>query len=312
MITTWSNNWMSGISDNTNLSGVSIPGTHESGARRSVGDSQCQWYGIIEQLRRGTRFLDIRCNYEAPLESGQTNPVYFPVYHGIANMYLTFEEVQAQCVAFLDANPSECILMNVQKNDDSDGDKFGAKFLQIIAPYENYWYQGQALPTIAAVRKHIVLIRSYDTASGEGWGKNLSNGIVWNGFDINGVSGPPKSSIYTQNKWEDTNGTEKGALAEQYVLMAKANAQKGNLTLNFLSHTDNKTPGKNAQDMNNRIKDFLKASSTAPVGVIALDFAGNTGDTGDSLENKVIEKQPYQKPDHMYGGLPVSSRTATA
>lgn len=61
-------NWMSGISDDTYLSDISIPGTHDSGSR--IVDSyastwaKCQNLTITEQLNIGVRYLDMRLAYD--------------------------------------------------------------------------------------------------------------------------------------------------------------------------------------------------------------------------------------------------------
>lgn len=324
-VATWSNNWMSGIADDTNIAGISIPGTHESCSRFQVGDAQCQWFSIIQQLNRGIRFLDIRCNYETGSETGLTQHIYFPVYHGIARQNILFEEIQAQCVAFLDANPSEFILMNIQMNEGTEdraiGAQFGSKFLDLIEPYKDYWYMETGvkiqpgfgpvpnLPTIHDVRKRIVLVRSiaimnsnsivgWEIPSGES--NRSKGGFTWSGFNINGTSSEINSR--TQNKWDDTDYAEKQPMVEQYIKDAKDNANFGMLTFNFASYTG--YPGANAQEMNDWMKGYLKTNWGFNTGIIALDFTGNTGDAGDSLENLIIEHQPHQKPGYVYGGIP--------
>lgn len=56
------NSWMKGIGDDTYLSKLSIPGTHNSAAYHKLAPPsvQCQGENISEQLRHGVRFLDIR------------------------------------------------------------------------------------------------------------------------------------------------------------------------------------------------------------------------------------------------------------
>lgn len=316
-VRTWSNNWMEGIEDDANIAEISIPGTHESCARFQLKDAQCQWFSIINQLQRGIRFLDIRCNYEAGSESGLTAGIYLPIYHGLKSQHILFEEVQAQCVAFLTANPTEFILMNVQMNDaefDPDG-KFTKKFVELIEPYLDFWYLKSGyridhngfshpdLPAIEKVRRHIILVRSNDPSYGWGFpapSQFGQGGFAWKGYRVNGDS---EDVIFrTQNRWEDVSGSDKGAMVEQYIQKAKDNAKNGIITLNFASHTDNKTPGKNAQDMNERIAAYLqKYDSKTPVGVIPVDFTGNTGISSESLESQIIKHQSRQKPGYVYG-----------
>ncbi|WP_228453080.1 hypothetical protein [Chryseobacterium sp. CH1] len=61
------NSWMAGLQDNISLSKISIPGTHDSGARIDApvvsGTAKTQDLSIAEQLNAGVRFLDIRCRH---------------------------------------------------------------------------------------------------------------------------------------------------------------------------------------------------------------------------------------------------------
>ena len=54
--------WMSYIHDDTKISDISIPGTHDSGATHSIFDvsGKCQDLTIKQQLNVGTRFFDLR------------------------------------------------------------------------------------------------------------------------------------------------------------------------------------------------------------------------------------------------------------
>jgi 1-phosphatidylinositol phosphodiesterase len=319
---------MSGIEDETNIAGISIPGTHDSCARYESVRTQCQWFSIIQQLNRGIRFVDIRCRYRTDAESGRKQNIYFPVHHSDKYQYFLFEEVQAQCVAFLDANPTEFILMNVQMEEPNgqtggveNGELFAEKFLELIEPYKNYWYMKDGirldrhqgiyypnLPAIKDVRNHIVLIRSYEnTGSGRygvGWGRNLAEGgFLWNGFNHDGES--HNLIFQTQNGWQAWHGSDKGDKVEEYIKAAKDNAAEGLFTFNWASYASDLGPGGNAEGMNPRLQNFLKKYSfDLPLGVLVLDFTGNTGDGGDSLENLIIEHQKHQKPNYSYGGLP--------
>ena len=315
---------MSGIQNGTKLSEVSIPGTHESCTRFGGSLSQCQWFSITQQLNRGIRFLDVRCKYQVDGDSGRKQNIYFPIYHGDGDVFtasqnILFEEVQAQCIAFLSENPSEVIVMNVQMEYSGDGDEFRKKFLELIEPYkEQYWYLGNAIPTLDNnLRGRIILIRAYDAVAKVGWNKGADSewpdganggGLEWNGFNNNGESS--NTVFQTQNKWKSVHGSEKGDLVEQYIKNAQANAANGKLTLNFSSYTGDLGIGKNAAGMNERLQGFLRNFGTdghwgAALGIIPLDFIGNTGDTGSSLEHLIIEHQLHQAADTTYNGTPL-------
>jgi 1-phosphatidylinositol phosphodiesterase len=326
----WSNDWMRGVRDDVPISELSIPGTHDSGARMGDRFTKCQWRSIINQLKRGIRFLDIRCVYQLEDVSSGEYDVFFPVYHASTYQNITFEEVQAQCVAFLDDNPDEFILMNIQMEATQKGSTpadFRDKFWQLIAPYrEKYWKlddpaaaQAQCIKnggkpedcrrssvfTVEECRGRIVLIRSYDAAKNVGWPGFPAGdprgplGMVWNGFNIDNVS--DNDVFWTQNMWKPKNGTDKGKLVDTYIDEAAKYAGQGYLVLNFSSYSGvgGPVPGGNAHDMNRRIRDFLLPGGAGQylkkIGIVVLDFMSNTGTNGDACENVIITRGPYKQ-----------------
>lgn len=324
---TWSNNWMSGIKDDAPICEISIPGSHESCARYGGSSAHCQWRSIIDQLNRGIRFLDVRCDLTAPKGGWACSPVnessdpeiYLFSRHGTMNQAITFEEVQAQCIAFLADNPDEFILMNVQMEQTTDGDAFARKFIEITDKYSQHWYTGNAMkiipgfgpraafPAIRDVRKHIVLIRTWhNTTPPTGWPQTFNmpgeGGISWCGFNIDGLSS--ELVFQTQNGWSKWDGEQKGDMVEQYIQKADGWAAGGQMTLNFASYSyAAQSPGRNAAGMNKRLQEYLKGYDFSKVvGVIPIDFVSNTGNGGDSLENLIIEHQKHQKPGYSYGG----------
>jgi 1-phosphatidylinositol phosphodiesterase len=326
--TTWSNNWMAGILDGTPISAISIPGTHDSCARfeYELVRTRCQWFSVTQQLNRGIRFLDIRCRYEADSQSGRSQGIFFPIHHAATFQNIFFEEVQAQCIAFLTQNPTEFILMNIQmeydctNNDQGCGDQFRKKFLELTAPYQaQYWYMKNSIPKIEDCRGRIVLIRAYDPTphATKGWGRGADaewtdgaqgGGLEWNGFNHDGLS--HNAVFRTQNGWQKWSGTDKGNEVESYIKHAPQNATNGHITLNFASYASDEGPGPNAAGMNPRLQTFLRNYRpnnhwATVLGIIPIDFTGNTGDGGDSLENLIIEHQLHQNPQATYAGLPV-------
>lgn len=330
---TYSNNWMSGIVDDAPVNAISIPGAHDSCARiegvKGHLSAQCQWFGITQLLNRGIRFLDVRCRYITDEDSGRSENIYFPVHHDKVYQEILFEEVQAQCITFLTLNPSECILMNVQMEDECLGnnnscsDNFQTKFLELTKPYLDYWYMKSINPYLHDVRRRIVLIRSYNPQAKKGWSSGINpadpssgniwpdgwdgGGLEWNGFDFDGLSN--NATFETQNCYgENWSMSSKETNVTKYLASAKGYADLGKFTLNFVSCTSpSKSPGQLAGVLNPYVQQYLKSNSLRSLGVVAIDFVGNTGNgTGDSLENLIIEKQlpDYIVPDTAYMGIP--------
>lgn len=96
--------WMDYVEDATLLKKVAIPGSHDSGTTGMLYVSETQGRSIIDQLRCGVRYLDIR----VALKKGD-----YIVYHG--PIYgMSYETVLKDVKAFLTAHPTETIILDLQ------------------------------------------------------------------------------------------------------------------------------------------------------------------------------------------------------
>ena len=66
--------WMSEIPDNTPLSNITVPGTHDSCACSNIPFVRTQYLSISKQMEAGLRFLDLRCRVHS---DGQLYSAYF-------------------------------------------------------------------------------------------------------------------------------------------------------------------------------------------------------------------------------------------
>ncbi len=162
----YSSRWMGDIDDNTLLSSVSIPGTHDTGALRIGGIydlGTTQDHTIKQQLQAGVRFFDIRLgNKRGKLE----------VYHNFLKQGITCEQLFDDCREFLQNHPTECILMSIKQE---HGDSITDTLVQKIKQEPELWYTRYAVPTVGEVRGKIVLFRRFDCE--EEMGVNLRSGM---------------------------------------------------------------------------------------------------------------------------------------
>lgn len=110
--------WLRGIPEDTAVTALSIPGTHNSASIGGLfGFAQTQNLDIAAQLDAGIRFLDIR------LAQCQSD---LHVHHDVKCMGTSYTDILTVCRNFLDKHPSETILMSVKDESDvdSDSDKF--------------------------------------------------------------------------------------------------------------------------------------------------------------------------------------------
>ena len=197
--------WMSTLDSSLSLGAIAMPGTHDSGATKDLvlpGTARCQSLTIAEQLDIGVRYFDIRLRrVDGDLR----------VYHGEADQELTFTQVLGSCYSFLEANPSEAIIMCIKEEADPKGSgnsPFESAVKKQIEKNADFWYFGSDVPSLEAVRGKIVLWRRY-SAAGEfgfaadsGWSDNTT-------FTMRSGKSTLKCQDYYDNespekKWEET------------------------------------------------------------------------------------------------------------
>lgn len=162
-------NWMENVPDETKLSSMSIPGTHDS-CTQNVDMRyifQCQDASIATQLKCGYRYLDMRLVLEK--RSGQETLV---LKHNIARCKvsdspfartLTLADVLKDVYAFLNEHPSETVIMCMKAENSKDDVAAVQKALyEMINQASERWYLKNEIPTLGAVRGRIVLATRFD------------------------------------------------------------------------------------------------------------------------------------------------------
>ncbi|MCQ2213895.1 MAG: phosphatidylinositol-specific phospholipase C domain-containing protein [Bacteroidaceae bacterium] len=119
--------WMSKLSDNTPLSHISIPGTHDActasvnGAGK-VFNADCQSLSIEKQLEAGVRCFDIRTSLDCDAEKydavrGQSNMAFFDknlgTFHGNLSCGISFPEVLRKMKRYLSNHKNETVILRI-------------------------------------------------------------------------------------------------------------------------------------------------------------------------------------------------------
>lgn len=104
--------WMRDIPDNTRVTTLSIPGTHDScSIDGPLGFAKTQNLDLTDQLNTGIRFLDIRlAHYQDNLFA----------HHNAVHMEKSWADILGICSDFLREYPTETILMSVKEEDRFD------------------------------------------------------------------------------------------------------------------------------------------------------------------------------------------------
>ncbi|EMD01201.1 hypothetical protein BAUCODRAFT_144753 [Baudoinia panamericana UAMH 10762] len=177
--------WMKEFKDETPLSALSMPGTHNSPTCHvALPSVRCQAVPPKDQLENGVRFLDIRVQ---PVKPEDPNDDSLNLVHGVFPISLTgprkFRGMLEDVESFLQANPSEAIIMSIKR--EGTGDATDQQLAMIMKDHyanSDRWWTQPRIPTLGEARGKIVLMRRFaldDRLKGEndghGWGLNAEN-----------------------------------------------------------------------------------------------------------------------------------------
>lgn len=157
--------WMSRVPDATRLVHMSIPGTHDSGSLYGADPfvtpllTKTQSLTIAQQLKAGIRFLDIRLRHVDNR---------LAVHHGSIHQQQMFEDVLRDVTRFLEANPTETVLVRVKEEHAQHNAtrRFHETFRDFYFNPNRNWFATPPAhadndPTLGAVRGKIVLLHDF-------------------------------------------------------------------------------------------------------------------------------------------------------
>lgn len=270
--------WMSGLPDNTPVSRVSIPGTHDSGTSgvrfpmRHYARTQSM--SLADQWDAGIRFFDLR----PKLENG-----ILRIYHGPANCHLTFADALLVLKQKIEQSPTEfCIVMtNLAGGGQQATDKMmdeirctlSADMLAIFKPDI----------TVADIRGRILFIHRNSPSRGVETPGTVVHGWPGNGtsYQARLVSRDSESAVLLAQDYftlgsNDPDAYLSGKWDHIYrLLRAFRNADDGVWCINHASgYTGSGISTnirRNVNNTNNRLLNSLRELD-APVGIIPMDF----------------------------------------
>lgn len=251
--------WMKGVSDDAPLSSLSIPGTHDTGARYSIADAtgKCQTLPIKEQLKIGVRFLDIRLQ----LVSDK-----LVVVHSIIDQMTDFEDVLAEMTEFLLEHPSELLLVSIKEDADSKSStrEFSDVLEEMLRECDAVSTETSLPDTVGEGRGMMHIISRY---SGATLGLPCYSG--WTDDDSFEISG-----MYVQDNYKLDTTEEKISDIAKTLAISKSGSY--DLVLNYTSCylTASFPPiyaGVPAHEINLWAKETL-AKGNEPSGVMVMDF----------------------------------------
>ncbi|MFH8680194.1 phosphatidylinositol-specific phospholipase C [Streptomyces lydicus] len=243
--------WMSALPDSTPVQRLTIPGTHDSGARIGGPWVACQNTAVDAQLASGIRFLDVRCRAVDNV---------FAIHHGAFYQQLMFGDVLNTCRAFLQAHPTETVLMRVkQEYSEVSAEEFRRIFTLYLDDkgYRPLFRLDGGLPALGQARGKVVLLADSDGLGGVRYGDPQL-------FDIQ----------------DDYMAEPFGKWPKVEAQFRKAAGQPGKLFLNYVSTAALLPPRSNADRLNPQVKGLLEGSegsSWTGLGIVPMDFPNEFG-----------------------------------
>ncbi|KAI5954028.1 RPT3 [Candida margitis] len=285
-------NWIGEINDDTKISKLSIPGTHNSAACHTALPSvQCQGASVTEQLEHGVRFLDIRVG---KLFIGD-NKKDLQVIHGKFPVKIPFPlkltEVLEEVYKFLEHNRSETVIVSIKQEGSDDWDNQQDEFGKLIwdhyvNPNKDRWYLNTDIPRVRDARGKALLFRRFGVQD-----ENLRNqfGFGASSWSYN-TTDDDRGSFVVQDFCEVQSADDLPKKIQYVKDLAKkaqdyTNNHDDKLFLNF-------TSGSNFFDQNcwpqpiseAMIKGNIQETFHKGVGIIVLDYA--------EAENWKMSKKP--------------------
>ncbi|MGN8772790.1 phosphatidylinositol-specific phospholipase C domain-containing protein [Candidatus Weimeria sp. HCP3S3_B5] len=274
--------WMRDIADDTYLSSISIPGTHDSAARYVFPEYslRTQKMTIADQLTSGYRYLDIRLAIENTREGKRLGFVHnlgkCRKSKIIFSKQIYLDEVLDQIYAFLKAHPSETVLFCVKDENSNDkADEFERLLFNEIDKKPSDWYLDDTIPKLSSVRSRIVLLRRFSNplAKSAGldfsWEDQGSSQVV----DLPYVNYPigDNATLWVQDRYRYTVAEKEDAFTD---MLENVQPDDSTFTLNFLSTTNGSGishPASYASLLNEKLMGIDLHPNTS-YGIIVVDF----------------------------------------
>lgn len=293
--------WMRDIPDDTPVTALSIPGTHNSCCTEGLlGLAKTQNLDLAEQLKAGIRFLDIRFSHYGD---------DLCVHHDVVCTENSYADVLDICSGFFDQHPSETILMSVDDEsrfddalgkfapsqifcrspmvggaDDRDEntrsfeDTFKIKTWERVKENPLFYNFAAAPPgddSVAAapaftsetrlgeVRGKIVLLRRFE--SSEDIGIDLT---YWPENQRFRSAAPPFYDV--EDRYQNPGDDDKFTYVVTHLEEAR-DGDRDDLYITFSSAVD-LTAGGYAREINPRLSGYLEESPKGRVGIIVMDY----------------------------------------
>ena len=278
--------WMAQLNGCVPLSKINLPGTHNSTARYIALPfwCKCQDMSIRGQLDCGVRYLDIRLE----LKKGRLRLVHSVIDcrsspRPFSKLYA--DDVIEQLKDFLCANPTETVLLCVNRDDGAD-DKatFDAFYRSFVQPQRQLWFMHNRIPLLHECAGRLVLLRRTGIKENMPYDDFTAGLDVARAFEYPQTPGEPPYAHEARSRGnqpygfftavQDSFNVPPRKKWEQCVLPAlrHAKADENTLLINYLSANNGlNSPKKCARYVNTRFLQY--AAAGGPInGITVFDY----------------------------------------
>lgn len=221
------NAWMAPLPDSTPLGALSMPGTHNAPTCHKAPPSvRCQAVSPRQQLENGVRFFDLRVQVPTPYDPNSDSLI---LVHAVFPIALSgtkyFRDLYNEIRSFLDANPSETLVVSFKREGTGDGkDEQLGRILKDHYTNPQQWFTQPRVPSLGEARGKVVLLRRFNIDDqlkgqweGRGWGIGAA---VW--ADNTPCAMCPSGDVCVQDFYE----VMEDASIDKKIELAKAHMER--------------------------------------------------------------------------------------
>jgi len=283
--------WMKALHDTLPMCKLSVPGTHDSGSTRGGRTLRTQTLSISGQLQQGIRAFDIRL---------RKRKNKLGIFHSRAFQGIYWEEdVLPAFIAFLQAHPSETLVVSLKKEGGASEDYASLLSSSLLIPAHQRYFVTDFHPglTLGECRGKILFLHRdfvmerYPGAACIGWADNASCLLTLRGKD--GVEG--KVLLQDEYQYESDKEADKkiASCIRHFDKVAAEPAASRRWAISFTSATGlpSGTPLAFANRINQPVAAYLAKGRKRKCGIVFIDFTDLQG--GKALADYLIRCNSY-------------------
>ena len=303
--------WMGRLSDNTFVSQISIPGTHDAGTGHGVNNymgfisgstyAVTQEKTLTEQWNSGIRAFDLR-----PAVDGSR----LRIYHGVISTNLYLDDALTTLCGLLDSHPTEMCIVIIRHESEADDNNssWGTKMKELLNsnPTKSHAVNFNPDAKLGDMRGKILILSrdNYDTnpvggyITGWGFNANFDNqkggqikGVGTQGplyvqdfYDVSASGAPATKSASIERMLQFT--TSENTNPSLWVVNQTSGYSKTGSMFGYTFATSNGYRD-NAQTQNSVAINYL-SNHTGPTGIVLMDFAGEDESSGYNVKGQAL------------------------